>query len=480
MIRPSEKPHRVIVIGGGISGLAAAYFIRNGLRETGVPFELTLIEKEDRVGGKFFAREKNGFLVEGGPNGFLDSKPWTLDLAHELGLDESLLPGDEAAARRFIYSRGRLHELKASPMGFFASNLLSVPGRIRIIGELFAPVTQKGRDTSLSEFAVRRLGREVLERMLDPMVSGIFAGDPERMSLRACFPRIAELEETYGGLIKALFKIAAEKKRAKKRGEDVISSGPSGPGGVLTSFKGGVCVLSDKLASALGDCLHTGDEVITVNGSNGGWKIRTKRRDFEADTVVLATPAYAAAGILSELSSRSSDILGRIPYSPMTIVGLGYDVKDLARPPHGFGYLIPSVENRRILGALWTSSIFPGYRAPEGKVLIRAMAGGARDHSTPFLDESALLKIVRSEIAETMGLTAEPEFVAIHRWKKAIPMYTVGHLERLNLVESSLPEGIFLAGNAYRGVGINDCVRESKGVADRVVRKMLEGPRSTG
>ncbi|GBE14801.1 MAG TPA: protoporphyrinogen oxidase [Proteobacteria bacterium] len=472
MTGPQEKTHRVVVIGGGISGLAAAYFIQKGLRETGAPFSLELVEKEGRAGGKFTARREGGFLVEGGPNGFLDSKPWTLDLAHELGLDESLLPSDEAAARRFIFSRGKLHELKASPMGFFTSNLLSVPGRVRIVGELFAPVTKKDQDTSLAEFAVRRLGREALERMLDPMVSGIFAGDPEKMSLRACFPRIAELEETYGGLIKGLFAIAAEKKKAKKRGEEVISSGPAGPGGVLTSFKEGISVLSDKLADDLGDCLHTGDEVVTVNRFNGRWKIRTKRRDFEADTVVLATPAHAAAGILSGVSSTCADIVARIPYSPMAIVGLGYDIKDLAAPPSGFGYLIPSVEHRRILGALWTSSIFPGHRAPKGKVLIRVITGGARDHSTPLLDESSLLKIVGSEIEGTMGLTAKPEFVVIHRWEKAIPMYTVGHMERLSLAEASLPKGIFLAGNAYRGIGINDCVRESKVVADRVVREV--------
>ena len=468
------QPHRVIVIGGGISGLSAAYFIRKGLDEAGLPFELELIEKDERVGGKFTARKENGFLVEGGPNGFLDSKPWTLDLVHELGMDESLLPSDEAAAKRFIYSRGSLHQLKASPMGFFASNLLSVPGRIRIIGELFAPITEKGRDTSLAEFAVRRLGREALERLLDPMVSGIFAGDPERMSLRACFPRIAELEETYGGLIKGLFRIAGEKKRAKKRGEEVISSGPAGPGGILTSFKGGVSALSDKLASVLGSSLKTGSEVLKVNRSDTTWTVRTKDGDHQADTVILATPAHAAAGILSELSSKTSEILGQIPYSPMAIVGLGYDIKDLAAPPHGFGYLIPSVENKRILGALWTSSIFPGYRAPEGKVLIRAMAGGARDHLTSFLDERSLLEIVRSEMAATMGLTAKPEFVTIQRWEKAIPMYTVGHLERLSLAESHLPEGIFLAGNSYRGIGINDCVRESKVVSDSVIRDVLE------
>ena len=202
--------------------------------------QVDLFEGEKRVGGKFDAHTESGYTVEAGPNGFLDSKPWTLDLVKDLGMENELLPSDQSAARRFIFSRGRLHELKASPVSFFMGGPLSIPGRLRIMGEPLASPTPRGEDTSLAEFARRRLGREALERLLDPMVSGIFAGDPERMSLRASFPRIAELEEQYGGLTKAMFSIAAEKKRAKKRGEEQgISSGPSGPGGSTDQLQRG-------------------------------------------------------------------------------------------------------------------------------------------------------------------------------------------------------------------------------------------------
>ncbi len=465
-----DHKSRIAVIGAGISGLSAAYFIRKKARLSGKRVQVDVIEKEAHVGGKFTSKREGGFLVEGGPNGFLDSKPWTMDLVRDLGMGDALLPSDEAAARRFIYSRGKLHELKASPVSFFKSNLLSLPGRLRIVGELFAPATPPGKDTTLAEFARRRLGEEVLERMLDPMVSGIFAGDPERMSLRACFPRIAELEETHGGLIRALMRIAAERKKAKKSGQEVVaSSGPSGPGGVLTSFKEGVSTLTDRLASEFSGHVHTGNGVSSVVRDSNGWIVRTSSQEFAVDAVVLAVPADSAAGILAEAARQSARAINQIPYSPMAVVGLGYDIGDLGEPPHGFGYLIPSVERRKILGALWTSSIFPNYRSPDDRVLIRVMIGGARDHTTPFLDDAELVETARTELSTTMGLHAQPVFTTIFRWEKAIPLYTVGHLERLKSAEDALPRGLVLAGNAFRGVGINDCVRESEAAAEKAL-----------
>jgi oxygen-dependent protoporphyrinogen oxidase len=352
---------------------------------------------------------------------------------------------------------------------------LSVPGRLRIMGEPLASPTPRGKDTSLAEFARRRLGSEALERLLDPMVSGIFAGDPERMSLRASFPRIAELEEQYGGLTRAMFSIAAEKKRAKKRGEEQgISSGPSGPGGVLTSFKEGVSQLTDRLAADMGEHLHLNTPVTGLRASNGKFSVQTGQDHYQADGIVLATPANSAAMILGDTAPESSAVLSGIPYSPMAVVGVGYDIKDLKAPPNGFGFLIPKVENRRILGALWTSSIFPGYRSPDGKFLIRVMTGGARDHETPFLSDDELLSVVKAEIAATMNLTAEPSFTTILRWKEAIPLYTVGHLDQVARAEDNLPPGIVLTGNAYRGVGINDCVREAEIAAEKVMKTLFQ------
>jgi oxygen-dependent protoporphyrinogen oxidase len=472
-VSSSSDTRKIAIIGGGISGLATAHFIRKIAKKLGRPVQIDLFESEKRTGGKFDAYTDSGYTVEAGPNGFLDSKPWTLALVKDLGMESDLLPSDQSAARRFIFSRGRLHELKASPVSFFLGGPLSIPGRLRIMGEPLASATPKGQDTSLAEFAWRRLGKEALERLLDPMVSGIFAGDPERMSLRASFPRIAELEEQYGGLTKAMFSIAAEKKRAKKRGEEQgISSGPSGPGGVLTSFKKGVSQLTDRLAMDMGEHLHLNAPVRQLSVTNSNFRIHTQQESCQADGVVVATPANNAAMILEDTAPESSAVLSKIPYSPMAVVGVGYDLKDLEKPPSGFGFLIPKVENRRILGALWTSSIFPGYRSPDGKFLIRVMTGGARDHETPFLSDDELLSTVKTEVAATMNLTARPSFVTILRWKEAIPLYTVGHLDQVAKAESTLPPGIVLAGNAYRGVGINDCVREAEVAAEKVMKAL--------
>ncbi len=466
---------KVIVVGGGVSGLSAAHFVEKKARQAGQAVQVRLLEQESRPGGKFDSVRKEGYIVEAGPNGFLDSKPWTLDLVRELGMEGELLPSDQEAARRFIFSRGRLHELKASPVSFFMGGPLSPAGRLRIMGEPLARTTPAGTDTSLAEFATRRLGREALERLLDPMVSGIFAGDPERMSLRASFPRIAELEEKYGSLTGAMLRLAREKKQAKKRGEDVgVASGPSGPGGVLTSFREGVSQLTDAMARNLGEGCHTGVRVKLIAGEGSGFRVLSDRGDFTADAVILATPADSASSILEKVAPRSGSLLAQIPYSPMAVVGLGFDIQDLGRPPRGFGFLIPSVEGRKILGALWTSSIFPAHRSPQGKFLIRAMVGGARDHTTPFLDDEDLVGTVRRELASTMELTASPSFTTVIRWDRAIPLYTVGHLDRLGEAEKALPRGIVLAGNAYRGVGINDCVREAEVAAEKVMTSLFQ------
>jgi oxygen-dependent protoporphyrinogen oxidase len=464
---------KIIVIGGGISGLASAHFVKRIAVNQGRSVQVDLFEREVRAGGKFDARHDGGYIVEAGPNGFLDSKPWTLDLVRQLGMGGELLPSDQSAARRYIYSRGRLHELKASPLSFFLGGPLSIPGRLRIMAEPLATTTPRGKDTSLAEFARRRLGKEALERLLDPMVSGIFAGDPYRMSLRAAFPRISELEEQYGGLTKAMINIAAQRRKAKKRGEEQgISSGPSGPGGVLTSFREGVSQLTDRLAANMGERIHTDTQVNRVGVANSRLKVLTDGGEFEADGIIVATPADSAASILQDAAPQSSAILSQIPYSPMAVVGVGYDLDDLREPPNGFGYLIPRVENRKILGALWTSSIFPGNRSPDGKFLIRVMVGGARNHDTPFLPDQELLETVKAELAVTMGLAAEPSFFTVIRWKEAIPLYTVGHLDRLAEAESGLPPGVVLTGNAYRGVGINDCVREAEMAAEKVLEAM--------
>ena len=455
---------KVAVVGGGISGLATAYEIDKRLRASGRHYELRLFEAEARVGGKIGAARRDGFLCEAGPNGFLDSKPSTLNLCRELGIENQLLRSSDAAARRFIFSRGQLHQLPGSPAAFFRSRLLSLPARLRIVGEMWAPVSPPGSDPTVAEFGRRRLGRQAAARLLDPMVAGVFAGDPERLSLGSCFPRIAELERDYKSLIRAL--LALQLKRGRRSG-----GGPAGPGGTLTSFAGGLSVLPDTLAQTLGDSVTCGAALTGVERHTQGYRLSlgTDRHSYDCDAVVLALQAADAVAPLQSLDAGLAGALEQFEYAPVAVVGLGFEQAALQTRLDGFGFLVPGEERRRILGSLWTSSIF-AQRAPDGCVLLRTLIGGARKPELALLPETQLVELARAELRQILGITAQPVFVQVFQWPRAICQYTVGHRERLEQVEarlSALP-GLFLTGNSYRGVALNDCTQNAASIADAV------------
>jgi oxygen-dependent protoporphyrinogen oxidase len=455
---------KVAVVGGGISGLATAYEIDKRLRASGRHYELRLFEAEARVGGKIGAARRDGFLCEAGPNGFLDSKPSTLNLCRELGIENQLLRSSDAAARRFIFSRGQLHQLPGSPAAFFRSRLLSLPARLRIVGEMWAPVSPPGSDPTVAEFGRRRLGREAAARLLDPMVAGVFAGDPERLSLGSCFPRIAELERDYKSLIRAL--LALQLKRGRRSG-----GGPAGPGGTLTSFAGGLSVLPDTLAQTLGDSVTCSAPLSGVERHGQGYRLSlgADRHSYDCDAVVLALQAADAVAPLQTLDAGLAGALEQFEYAPVAVVGLGFQQAALQTRLDGFGFLVPGEERRRILGSLWTSSIF-AQRAPDGCVLLRTLIGGARKPELALLPETQLVELARAELHQILGITAQPVFVQVFQWPRAICQYTVGHRERLQQVEahlSALP-GLFLTGNSYRGVALNDCTQNAVSTADAV------------
>jgi oxygen-dependent protoporphyrinogen oxidase len=460
---------KIAVVGGGISGLATAYEIDKRLRTAGVACELRLFEAEARVGGKIGAEQRDGFLCEAGPNGFLDSKPSTLNLCRELGLEQQLLPSQEAAARRFIFSRGELHQLPGSPPAFFRSRLLSFPARLRIIGELWAPVSAPGSDPTVAEFGRRRLGREAAARLLDPMVAGVFAGDPERLSLQSCFPRIAELERDHHSLIRALLALQL------KRGRQSSGAGPAGPGGTLTSFASGLSVLPLALADALAGRISCHSPLAAVERTASGYRLNfaSGSESYDCDLLVLALQASDAAAPLRDLDAGLAEVLARFEYAPVAVVGLGFEQAELPRELDGFGFLVPGEEGRRILGSLWTSSIF-AHRAPPGCVLLRTLIGGARRPELALLPESDLVELARRELADILGIEAQPVFVQVFQWPQAICQYTVGHRDRLQQIEtrlSALP-GLYLTGNSYRGVALNDCTRNAVEVAEAVTSRL--------
>lgn len=469
------KTHRITIIGAGLSGLSAAYLIKRKAAEQGLPIELQVLEAENYLGGKILTQEKDGFLCEAGPNGFLDNKPYTLELCQELGIDSQLLRSNDNARKRFIFWGGRLHQLPESPIAFLTSSLLSLKGRLRVIAEYWTPKGPADNEETIADFARRRLGQEALDKLLDPMVSGIFAGDPEKMSLISCFPRIVELEQQYGGLLKAMMALQKEKKRDRKN-QDQPQAGPAGPGGVLTSFSGGIKTLVEALAQRLEGQAETEASVLSVLRQEQGYLINLKDREpITADIVIAATPAYIATQMFSPLGAALTEPLSKIPYAPMAVISFGYRREKINHSVDGFGYLIPKKENRQILGTLWDSSIFPN-RAPEGFVLLRSMAGGARQPDILERSDEELISITKTELKYTMGITAEPDFINIFRWPYAIPQYTLGHPARLQQIEEALASypGIFLTGNAYRGIGINDCVESAQRVSDKVVAYLQE------
>lgn len=461
---------KVIVVGGGISGLATAFLLRRKGAETGIELDVTLLEKEERVGGKIWSIKEEGYLCEWGPNGFLDSKPQTLNLCRDLAASERLLRSNDNARKRFIYTGGALNRLPENGPMFLKSGLISWPGKLRLAMEPFIPKRTDGADETLASFGRRRLGEEALQKLIAPMVSGIFAGNPETMSLRSCFPRIAELEDEYGSLIMAMIKMAKKKKQEAAQGKAVSSA--AGPGGVLTSFRGGIQELTDILAEQLGpDSIVTGQTVTALSkGGSTPWRLRTESVDIDADAVILASPAHATAGIVSGVDSAMAQVLDDILYASMTVVCFGYEQERIACDLNGFGYLIPKEEGMNTLGTLWDSSIFEN-RAPEGKVLLRSMLGGACFPDYVNLSDAEVMQRVRADLQATMGITAEPSFVRIFRHPQAIPQYTVGHAKRLSALKelTAAHPGLFLTGNSYRGIGLNDCAAAANLTAAEVV-----------
>ncbi len=456
----------LLVVGAGISGLTTAYFVGKERPQ----WKVVVCEGAPVVGGTMQTSYHEGFIVEHGPNGFLTNKPHTLELCRELGIEDQLLPSSDETRRRFIYTGGKLREIPLNPVKFlFASNILSPWGKLRMLGEFFMPPLKREVDESLSIFAIRRLGREVLERLLDPMVAGVYAGNPDQVSLKSTFPTIHNLEREYGGLIRGMIALKRERKREGRR-----TGGPAGPSGELTSFKSGVGFLPKEISKRLKNNVLTGCPVESIQKEKNGFMVLTsKGKRFEARKVLIAAPAYAAAAMVRGLSPSLADELGAIPYAPMGVVALGYSKAEVGRP-EGFGLLVPRGERLPILGVLWDSSIFPN-RAPEEKVLLRVMIGGARQPELAMKEDNELMELAKEGVRITMGIEADPLFTEVFRYPKAIPQYVVGHQKRLERIEEILKQlrGLFLGGNAYRGIGLNDCVKNAKEVAHSIMGNPL-------
>jgi oxygen-dependent protoporphyrinogen oxidase len=463
---------KVVIVGGGISGLALAY----RLEQRAPDVEVTVLEQQTRVGGKIGTETHDGFRVEIGPNGFLDNKETTLQLCGELGLGERLVAASEAARRnRFLLLGGKLRALPNSLLSFVRSDVLSWRAKLSLLAERFRPCGKGTKDESVDAFVRRRVGREIAETLADPFVAGIYAGDSRELSVRAAFPRLAALERDYGSVLGGLAKTARQRKaEAAARGQ------PAKRTGQMWSFREGLGLLIATLRDRLRRPPVVGVTACQVRrtapeGPNP-WEVRGEGQDrWTADAVVLACPAYQQAGMLADQDSELADRIGRIPYNRLAVVAVGYRKSDVPTSLEGFGYLVPRKEGREVLGVQWCSSIFPE-RAPPGAVLLRAMCGGWHRPEMVGWDDERLLGVVRTELRQACGIRANPIFHRVIRWDRAIPQYNLGHLERVAWIEERAQRypGLFLGGNCYRGVAMNDCVEQADGLAERVVR-WLEG-----
>lgn len=455
--------NRVAVVGGGLAGLATAH----ALVARRPDLDVVVLEADAAPGGKVRSSAQDGYVFDWGPNGFLANVPETLLLARALGLEARLRPAADAAARRYVYRDGALRPVPTSPGTFLRSELLSLPGKLRALSEpLLARAVR--REESVHDFVARHFGHEAARVFAGVFVAGISAGDPRELSVDALFPRLRQLEAAHGSLLRGM----AAARRAARAAPAV--AGAAGDGR-LTSFDGGVQVLVDALAAALGARVRTEARAVALRdaaGRAGSGALLTLADggEVEADAVVLATPAFAAAELLAPTAPEAAAALAAIRYVDVAVVALGYDRVDVARRLDGFGFLAPRGEGVRALGVLWSSATFPD-QAPPGKVALRAIAGGALDPGFVGLADDEALAAVRRDLERSMGVVAEPEAVRIVRWPRGIPQFTLGHRERVAAARSALATRwprLALAGNYLDGVGLNDVVRSASAAAERL------------
>lgn len=465
----------VAIIGAGITGLTAAYEL---LKEN-PDLELRIFEKSERPGGVFATERVDGFLVEGGPDSFELYKPAPLELAKELGIEDQVIDANEEMHITFLYINGKLQEIPRGLLGLIPQNLLSLAfcpylsmkAKIRAAMELFIPpVTEGDKDISIAEFYKKRFGQEVFENVAEALFGSIYACIPETISLKTCWPRGMELEKQYGSLLRGMLKRRKESRKAKQSKTKAAS--------MFKTFKNGMYTLIEKLVEKIPESSFSfNSEVISIERNNSANKYTLKLGDgssYKADAVIVATaPSYATSAILKNLDKGISDMLLRIPYASSATISLAYRKEDFNHPLRGFGFLVPRKEKTFVKASTWSSTKFEG-RAPEDGVLIRCFVGNASEETIVYRSDEEILGAVLSDLEKIMGVKAKPIFYRIYRWHNSMPQYTLGHGDRVRFIEEreKMYPGFALAGNAYRGLGIGDCINDGRRAA-RIISDYL-------
>jgi oxygen-dependent protoporphyrinogen oxidase len=456
--------NKVVIIGGGIAGLAAA----NALDDKKDIVEYTLVEKDNRLGGKIITEIKDGFLFEGGPDCFLSEKPSVIRLTQKLGLESSLLGTNEKSKGTYVFSGDKLHALPEGLMllvptkiiPFALSPLVSWPGKLRMGLDFILPRRKSDDDETLESFVLRRLGREALNKIAEPLIGGIHGGDPQTMSLKASFPRFLDMEKKNRSLIVAMLAARKYASRNKPRKQNLPDNIPKT---YFMTFKKGMGELVEALETNLKGRILRGRAVTKVEKKENKYFVHIEKSEvLEADALILALPAPDAAELMRPLDADIARILDLIPMASSATINVAYPRKAIPGPLNSFGFLIPYVEQRKI-NAVTYSSVKWDYRVPDKDyVLFRTFVGGAKNSHLARESEETILQWIKDEFKHILGITMNPVMASVYRWLDARPQYTLGHLDRMETIEQRLANltGIYLAGGSYRGIGVPDCIKD--------------------
>src|SRR6476646_2095928 len=457
---------RIAIVGGGISGLAAAFALEER-RRAGEALEFVVYESSPRFGGVLFTEQVQGCLIEAGPDSFLTEKPWAADLCRRLGIEDQLIGSNDGDRKTYILVKGKLVPMPDGLMFMvptqlspaILSSLFSPATKLRVAREWWYPARLSNGDESVAALVERHYGAEMVDRLADPLLAGVYGGEAAQLSVRAVLPRFVEMESKYGSLGRGML--------AARKNVERSQPAPS----IFSSLKGGMQQLGEALVARLPPwALRANSPVQAVQRQDRGWVVSAGYASDQFDAVIVATPATAAAPLLEIASAELASELKAVSYSSSVTVALGFDQDVRANLPAGFGFLVPRREGKRLLAATFVHNKFP-HRAPKDRALVRCFLGGSRDEQVLQLTDENILNIVRDELRQILGVKADPLFTRLYRWKGAMAQYTVGHLERLQRIEGlvkPLP-GLALAGNAYSGIGVPDCIRSGEAAVQQVL-----------
>jgi len=466
---------KIIIIGGGIAGLAAAYRIQQEISE-GSPLECILVECGDRFGGKIVTEKSDGFVIERGPDSFISQKPAAIQLCQQLGIGDHLVSTNPKTPNTYVYTGGKLVTMPdglslmipTKFLPFALTPLFSISGKIRMGLDLLIPRKVDKNDESLASFVRRRMGEEALRKMAEPMLAGIYASDPETMSIGSTFPMFVETERKYRSLILGML---ARKKnmllRASKRPKSSFS--------LFMTLKDGLGEMVDAVINKSPDIqFQSGAGVKSITGNEGDWSVQLDSgEEYKAQALILSTPAHITARLLQTVTPKAAKLLEQIKYVSTATVTIAYKKTGFSHPLNGFGFVVPKCEGRSILACTWTSSKFP-HRAPEGYVMLRCYLGGALQEDIAEKDEQTMLNLVKQDLQEIMSIKEEPVFCKVFHNRKSNVQYQVNHSERIDAIMHELQEGLFLAGSAYRGIGIPDCIQSGSQSAESAIDLLME------